>query len=408
LLFALAFFNVARAQQFAVVASEFSGTVALIDTRTNTITTTIPTGSGSDVSPIPSSVAVTPDGRVAYVVRINSDTVSAIDLVRRTVGATVPVGVDPTGVAVAPNGARAYVTNACGAGPACSYPGTVSVIDTATNQVAGTIEVGSFPRGLAVTPDGKELYVANSGSGFGGDVWVITTDDNRVVATINGSFPGGPVDIAITPNGLFAYVTAVFSQGESLQGRIWVIDTRTRTVVATIELAYPEGIALTPDGTFAYVADAYNGDVLVVDTANNTVVTTIAVAGLGSGTTGVAITPNGAFVYVTSRYLDKVTVIDTSTNAIAQTIPVDGGPAGIAIAVVPMLAPTATPTATPTASPTARSACSDSGDGCAVAAQPSTGAAGGASVLLFALALYWVRRRIRTCFRFFFTSRSIS
>ena len=349
LLFALAFSNAARAQPFAVVASEFSGTVAMIDTQTNTITTTIPTGSGSAVSAFPSGVAVTPDGRVAYVIRTNSSTVSVIDLVRRTVAATVPVGLAPTGVAVAPNGARAYATNACGTGPACSYPGTVSVIDTATNEVAGTIEVGSVPRGLAVTPDGKEVYVANASSGFTGDASVITTDGNRVVATING-FLANPVDVAITPNGLFAYLTGAFSQGQSLQGRIWVIDTRTRTGVATIELGYvsPEGIAVTPDGAFAYVADAYNGAVLGVDTASNTVVTTIPVAQLGSGTTGVAITPDGAFVYVTSRYHNEVAVIDTSTNTVAQRIPVDGGPTGIAIAVVPTLTPTATPTATPT------------------------------------------------------------
>jgi YVTN family beta-propeller protein len=394
LLFALALFHAAEAQQFALVANEDSGSVAMIDTATNTVTTTIPIGSGTNPSALPSAIAVTPDGTRAYVTNLNPDNVSVIDTARRTVIAKMPVGVLPSGVAVTPDGRLAYVTNACGAGPACSYPGTVSVVDTATNQVVGNIQVGSFPRGLAITPDGKQVYVANSDSGFPSDVSVITTEDNRVVATID-AIVTSPVGIAITPNGAFAYVTAVFAETGIPQGSILVIDTHIHALVATIPLAdrSPEGIAVTPNGAFVYVADSYHGDVLVIDTGSNTITTTISAGPLGSGTTGVAITPDGAFVYVTSRYQDTVTVIDTSTNTITQTIPVAGGPAGIAIASVP----TAAPTATPTGTPTARSAGSDTGDGCAVTAQQPAGTLGRAGVLLFPLVVYWVRRRGLEC-----------
>ena len=47
----------------------------------------------------------------------------------------------------------AYVANA--------GDNTVSVIDTATNTVVAPIAVGSLPRGVAVTPDGKRAYVTN-------------------------------------------------------------------------------------------------------------------------------------------------------------------------------------------------------------------------------------------------------
>ena len=51
--------------------------------------------------------------------------------------ATVPVGSQPFGVAVTPDGALVYVTN----------PGnnTISVIDTSTNTVIDTVTVGSTP-----------------------------------------------------------------------------------------------------------------------------------------------------------------------------------------------------------------------------------------------------------------------
>src|SRR5262244_2845507 len=51
----------------------------------------------------------------------------------------------------------AYVTN--------SASNTVSVIDTATNTVVATVPVGSVPLGVAITPDGTRAYVANPGSG---------------------------------------------------------------------------------------------------------------------------------------------------------------------------------------------------------------------------------------------------
>ena len=57
-----------------------------------------------------------------------------------------------------------------------------------------------------------------------------------------------------------------------------MIDTATNTVVATIPVgASPQGVAINPDGTFAYVANGGNDNVSVIDTATNTVVATIPV-----------------------------------------------------------------------------------------------------------------------------------
>ena len=87
-----------------------------------------------------------------------------IDTATNTVIATVPVGDYPVGVAVTPDGTRAYVTN-CDAD-------TVSVIDTATNTVIATIPVGDRPGDVAVSPDGTRAYVTNGHQHrFGDHVW---------------------------------------------------------------------------------------------------------------------------------------------------------------------------------------------------------------------------------------------
>jgi YVTN family beta-propeller protein len=59
---------------------------------------------------------------------------------------------------------------------------TVSVIDTITNTVTATVPVGSEPSGVAVTPDGAKIYVASYDSGT---LSIIDTTTNTVKATVN-------------------------------------------------------------------------------------------------------------------------------------------------------------------------------------------------------------------------------
>src|ERR1700686_4539865 len=83
----------------------------------------------------------------AYVANGGSDNVSVIDTSNNTVVATVPVGSNPYGVAITPNGNYAYVT---------IFGGTyVSVIDTSNNTVVATVPVGPGPAGVAITPNGN-------------------------------------------------------------------------------------------------------------------------------------------------------------------------------------------------------------------------------------------------------------
>lgn len=55
-----------------------------------------------------------------------------------------------------------------------------------------------------------------------------------------------------------------------------MIDTSSNTVVATVSVPGPVGVAITPDGTRAYVASP-SGPLSVIDTSSNSVVATVAV-----------------------------------------------------------------------------------------------------------------------------------
>src|SRR5262249_33737345 len=102
----------------------------------------------------------------------------------------------------------------------------------------------------------------------------------------------------------FAYVT------NSGSNTVSVIDTATNTVVANVPVVSPIGVAITPDGTHAYVTN-FTGTVSVIATATNTVVATVPV---GNNPSGVAITPDGTHAYVANSFSGTVSVIDTATN----------------------------------------------------------------------------------------------
>src|SRR2546426_7051231 len=153
-------------------------------------------------------------GRVSVIdSTVNSPTVN-------TVVATVsPLGGCPTGVAIAPSGAFAYVAN--------FTANNVAVINTATNTVLTTVPVGSGPRGVAITPNGAFAYVANSTSN---DIAVINTATNTVVATVPVGI--GPLAVAIAPSGAFAYVTAF--DGSACSGGVRVIAADSTAVKAAV------------------------------------------------------------------------------------------------------------------------------------------------------------------------------
>jgi YVTN family beta-propeller protein len=236
---------------------------------------------------------------VAYVTNNQSNNVSVINTSTNTVTATIPVGKVPSGIAFSPDGTRVYVMN--------TGENTISVIDTATNAVTATIALGGRPRLgpelLAITPDGKSLYVTLER----GSVLVINTATNTVVATIPVPTAGA---VAISPDGSRAYVQTVLTAG------VFVIDTASKTVIAHIPVPsnFSAGIAAMPDGTKVYASGGVrHPDVFVIDVNSNTIVATITCPG---GPQGIAFSADGRTAYVANELKDAVYVVDTVTNTV--------------------------------------------------------------------------------------------
>ncbi len=275
----------------------------VLDTAANAVVATIP------LPDLASEVAVTPDGNFAYV-SLATDTVAVVSTATNSVVGSISVGQAPIGLAITPDGQFVYVAN--------SSWNSVWVIATSTNSIVAAISVGTGPISVAVTPDGASVYVANI---LSNNVSVINIATNTVVATI--SVGSGPGNLAIAPDGAFVYS----SNYES--GTVSVINTATNTVVSTIPTAPNSGgIAVTPDGKSVYVSagtSLQSGGptgtgffVAAIDTASNTVVTTIPDTAFGVQAP-VAVSPDGAFVYV------RGIIVTTATNTITGTLTGGGG-----------------------------------------------------------------------------------
>jgi DNA-binding beta-propeller fold protein YncE len=108
------------------------------------------------------SIAITPDGKTAYVVSSGSSglscTVTPISTGTDTPGPPIPLGYGYCGVVIAPDGKTAYV--AISDRKTC----IITPISTATNTPGPAIAFGHgrYCR-IAIAPDGETAYLAESG-----------------------------------------------------------------------------------------------------------------------------------------------------------------------------------------------------------------------------------------------------
>ena len=317
-----------QAEPFAYITNAFAPSVSVIDTATNHIAATIAFPPGST----PIAAAITPDSRKVYVTSLDdfttcgaNDGVFVINAASNTIEAgPLAVECEPTAIAITPDGKFAYV--------ASQLSDTISVIDTATDAVSTTITLpsGEGVVDVAISPDGQRVYAAVLA---GNSVLVIDTSTNTVLDTaIDVGF--SPAGIAVSPDGNLVYATNAGSSGG-----VAVIDAATGTVVATIAVDnHPSAVAFAPDGLLAYVTQAGINTagaftVSVIDTASSAVVGEPIV--VGNFPTSIAITADGLQAYVGNERANTVSVIDTASNLPSLTLSGMNSPRAVAASAIP-------------------------------------------------------------------------
>ncbi len=171
---------------------------------------------------------------------------------------------------------------------------------------------------ISVSPDGTRSYV----SGIFG-LNVVDNSTNQVIATV----PVGirPTWNAISPDGSRVYVTQANSS------EVFVVDTATNSILTSILLPGPQRVAVAPDNSRVYVGSNGRG-IAVIDPATNTITDFINI--LGANTTGIAFTPDSTHAYVGEINGPGLYLIDARTDTFLQSIsvPALGGGIGAVVA----------------------------------------------------------------------------
>ncbi|HYB83028.1 MAG TPA: bifunctional YncE family protein/alkaline phosphatase family protein, partial [Mycobacterium sp.] len=230
----------------------------------------------------PGGLAVSSDGKSAYALLNQNDTIAQIDLTTGTEGTQIRVGNAPHSIVIAGNGATAYISNEGGraatekdfqinsagteivADPVtgAAITGTVSVVDLSTTpvKVKATISTGLHPTGMAFY--GKYLLVANT---YSDSISVIDTTTNKVAWTINLGLPIGvpgagqpvygaaPNSIAVDANRGVAYV-ALYNANAI--GVVNLSNATANPVMGMIPVAYaPSSVVLDTADNVLIVAN---------------------------------------------------------------------------------------------------------------------------------------------------------
>jgi YVTN family beta-propeller protein len=317
------------AAQTLLVGNKTDNTVDLIDLSSGTSRATLPTGVG------PHEIAVAPGGTLAVISNYGSrenrgSSLTLIDLVAAKVVNTTHLGehTSPHGMAWLDED-RLVVTTEGSA--------HLLIVDPHRGEVLRAISTGQeISHMVAVAADAGRAFVANIGSGT---VTVIDLVAGRKLADLRTG--DGAEGITVSGDGAKVWVT------NRAADTISVIDVRTLTIDRTHPCAsFPIRVALTPDERFALVSVARTGEVVQLDakTGRETARAKLDLSALPESTTrlfgdqfgkspvpvGLVIAPDGRTAWIAATQADMVVAIDPETLAVKGLIRAGKEPDGMA------------------------------------------------------------------------------
>jgi DNA-binding beta-propeller fold protein YncE len=314
------------------------------------------------------SIAITPDGKKALVGFTEevggsfypfAGTIGIIDLTTRPFSLSTSAidGVFDGGISITPDGTRAVaVTQASN---------TATLIDltaTPNPQQLHSVTVGVNPTRVAITPDGKRAMVIFSGeSGTDGGVTVLDlTKDSLSVETLSVPLGGAPGSIAISPDGKKAVVTKGSSNKKLADlstsdvvfldlttSPVSILPTPDFIINGTTDVAISPDQAPTARFTFTHKKDTFLFDGSTSTSAVGEIATYA--WDFGDGHKAVTTSPTVSHKYHSLSYKGKpilVTLTVTNTAGTSteitftgRTVSNNGGPS--AVSVQPLIAPPA-------------------------------------------------------------------
>ncbi len=212
--------------------------LAVVDTRRGLVKSNVPVGAD------PTFVAVAPDGRTVWVGNDGDATVSVVDARAGDVRKTLHVGAGHHEIAFSSGGRAAWITSSEGE--------AVTVVDSATLEPLSEVAIGAGATAIAASDEAGVVYVANGARGE-----VVSLDVTRRAVLRRVALQPGLRALRFEPRGRFAFALNPTANEAS------ILDASTGTVAHTIVgLAGPDAVTFTDD--FAYIHNLDAGRVSLV------------------------------------------------------------------------------------------------------------------------------------------------
>ena len=191
-------------------------------------------------------IAITPDGRKVLVSIPLSDQIAILDTSTNAI-TQIALPNYPLDIAVSPDGSRAYITEQRADG--------VAVIDLEIGMIVHTIVSGSGPLGIVISNDGTHLVVSNMTSDT---LSYIDATSGTVEATIVLPINSSPQEIAISPDGLTAYVV----DKQAGHNKLLIVDLGTNQYSELqdgLPMTAISDVKVSPLGDVLYLSGENNG-----------------------------------------------------------------------------------------------------------------------------------------------------
>lgn len=195
---------------------------------------------------------------------------------------------------------------------------TISWLDVNTGKILGVTTTGRGPHEIAITPDGKWAFVSNY-EGPGDSISLIDVEKMSEVRKISiGSFRA-PHGLVINRDGTKLYVTVENSRA------VIEIDIATERVTRsfTTDQSVTHMLVLSPESDRVFTTSIGSGSGSMIDLSTGNPVRHLST---GEGAEGIDISPDGTQIWITNREADTVTIIDAATFEKIADLPATGFP----------------------------------------------------------------------------------
>jgi len=212
-------------------------------------------------------------------------------------------------VATSPDGEDLVLTNA--------KSGIVQIIDVAAPEEANRVNVEGRPLGVAISPDGSRAFMANNHKKR---IDVIDVKTGRLAPAIPTPGGGEPSTVAISRDGIRLFT----DDGSSVS----VLDIRTLRFIDTYRVGdNPSRIVVSPDGNTGYAAGQHEG-VVQYDTRSGE---QTGIYPTGGFVSSLALSADGKTLYLTSVDSERIVALDTAHMTSVNEIGLQGIPGDLVL-----------------------------------------------------------------------------